>query len=62
MMDLAFWENKGTILPFFEACPYTWEGEIFHSTWSLEISFFSNFLLKLDYTWTFISTVEFLLC
>jgi hypothetical protein len=41
-MDLAFWENGCTTLPFFEACPYTLECEIFHSSWSLKISFFSN--------------------
>jgi hypothetical protein len=55
-MGLAFWENGCTTLPFFEACPYTWEGEIFHFSWSLEISFFSNFFLNLDHTRTFIST------
>jgi hypothetical protein len=49
-----FWENGCAVLPFFEPCPYTWKGEIFHSSWSLEISFFS---LKLEKTWTFISTV-----
>jgi hypothetical protein len=43
-MGLAFWENGCTTLPFFEACPYTLEGEIFHFSWSLEISFFSKFL------------------
>jgi hypothetical protein len=32
----AFWEF---LLWFFEPCPYTWEGEIFHSSWNLEISF-----------------------
>jgi hypothetical protein len=39
---------------------YTWEGEIFHSSWSLVISFFSRFLflLNLEYNWTFISNVE----
>jgi hypothetical protein len=39
-----------TTPPFFEACPYTWECEIFHSSWSLEVSFCLNFLiLKLEY-------------
>ena len=42
---------------FFESCPYTWKGEIFHSSWSLEISFFYNFLLKLDNSNTFVSTI-----
>jgi hypothetical protein len=56
-IDLVFWENGCRVLPFFEPCPYTWKGEIFHSSWSLEISFFSNFIKKsLEYTWTFIST------
>jgi hypothetical protein len=27
--------------------PYTWEGEIFHSSWSLEISFFSKKFAKI---------------
>jgi hypothetical protein len=27
----------------FEPCPYTWKGEIFHSSWSLEILLFKNF-------------------
>jgi hypothetical protein len=51
-MGLAFWENGCTTLPIFEACPYTWEGEIFHSLWSLEISFFFQilFLPNLEYT------------
>jgi hypothetical protein len=49
-MGLAFWENGCTTLPFFEPCPYTWKGEILHSSWSLEISFFSKFSrLKLEY-------------
>jgi hypothetical protein len=57
-MGLAFWENGCTTLPFFEPCPYTYESEIFHSSWSLEISFFSKmFLLNLEYTRTFISIV-----
>jgi hypothetical protein len=43
---MAFWENGCTELPFFEACPYTWEGDIFHSPWSFEISFFPNFFPK----------------
>jgi hypothetical protein len=43
---LAFWENVYIAPPFFEACPYTWEGEIFHSSWSLEILFFFNFKAK----------------
>jgi hypothetical protein len=38
-MGLAFWENGCTAFPFFKACPYTSKGEIFHSSWSLEISF-----------------------
>jgi hypothetical protein len=41
-MGLAFWENGCTSPPFFEACPYTWKCEIFHSSWSLEISIFSK--------------------
>jgi hypothetical protein len=32
-----------TAPPFFEACPYAWEDKIFHSSWSLEILFFSKF-------------------
>jgi hypothetical protein len=37
----------------------SWEGEIFHSSWSLEISFFFKFYwgLKLEYTRTFIFTI-----
>jgi hypothetical protein len=38
----ASWEGGGcvcTVPPFFEACSYTWECEIFHSSWSFEISF-----------------------
>jgi hypothetical protein len=31
-MGLAFWENGCTTPPFFEACPYTWEYEFFHSS------------------------------
>jgi hypothetical protein len=47
-----------TTLPFLEPFPYTWKGEIFHSSWSLEISFLSKlFLRKLEYTRTFISIV-----
>jgi hypothetical protein len=43
-MSLAFRENGCTALPFFEPCSYTWNGEIFHSSWSLEILFyFPNF-------------------
>jgi hypothetical protein len=57
-MCLAFWENGCIAPPFFEACLYTWKGEILHSSWSLEISIFSNcFLLKLENTRTFISTI-----
>jgi hypothetical protein len=41
-MGLAFWENGCTTLPFFEACPYTWEGEIFHSS-AWRFHFFSKF-------------------
>jgi hypothetical protein len=43
-MGLAFGENGCTTLPFFEPCPYNWEGEIFHFSWSLGILFFSNFI------------------
>jgi hypothetical protein len=44
--------------PFFEACLYTWKFQIFHSSWSLEISFFFTFFwLKLEETWSFISTI-----
>jgi hypothetical protein len=43
-MGLGFWESGCTTFPFFEACPYTWEGEIFHSSWSLEILFCSKFI------------------
>ena len=57
MKNLAFWKNGCTVPPFFEACPYTWKGEIFHSSWSLEISFFFNLKLKIEYTRTFISTI-----
>jgi hypothetical protein len=35
--EKALWEFP---LWFFEPCPYTWEGEILHSLWSLEISLF----------------------
>ena len=58
-MGLAFWKNGCTTLPFFEACPYTWEGEIFHHSWSLKISFFFQilFFLYLEYTWTSISII-----
>jgi hypothetical protein len=59
-MGLAFWKNGCIVLPFFEPCPYTWKGEIFHCSWNLEISFFSNFLLKLEYTRTFILSIGFL--
>jgi hypothetical protein len=46
-MGLAFWENRCTTLPFFEACPYTWTGEILNSSRSLEILFFpKNFIVK----------------
>jgi hypothetical protein len=44
---LAFWENGFITPPFFEPCPYTCKCEIFHSSWSLEISFFSNFFAKI---------------
>jgi hypothetical protein len=30
--------------PFFQGCPYTWECEIFHSSWNLGILFFPNFI------------------
>jgi hypothetical protein len=43
-MGLAFWKSGCTTLPFFDTCPYTWKGEIFHFSWSLEISFFSYFI------------------
>jgi hypothetical protein len=56
-MGLALSKN-GCTIPFFEPCPYTWKGEIFHSSWSLEISFFSKmFLLILEYIRAFISTI-----
>jgi hypothetical protein len=45
-MGLAFSENGCTIIPFFEPCPYIWEGEIFHSSWNLEISFFPKKICK----------------
>jgi hypothetical protein len=54
------WDSLGgmcTALPFFEPYPYTWERKIFHSSWNMEISFFWNFFLKLEYTWTFMSTI-----
>jgi hypothetical protein len=61
-MGLAFWENGCTAPPFFEPCPYTWEGEIFQSSWSLEISLFSNFFAKIRvhmdlhiHLWIFVS-------
>jgi hypothetical protein len=58
---LAFWKNGCTTLPFFECCSYTWEGEIFHSAWNLEISFFSKFFfLKVEYTRTSYPPLEFL--
>jgi hypothetical protein len=57
-MGQAFWENGYTTPSFFEACPYIWKCWIFDSSWSLEISFFSKFFwLKLEDTWTFISTI-----
>jgi hypothetical protein len=44
--------------PFLEACPNSWKCWIFHSSWNLEISFFSKFFwLKLEYTWNFIFTI-----
>jgi hypothetical protein len=57
-MGLAFWENGCTTLPFFEPCPYTWEGEIFilHGAWRFHF-FLIFFLLNLEYTKTFLSTV-----
>jgi hypothetical protein len=58
-MGQAFRKNGCTAFPFFEPCPYTWEGENFHSSWSLEISFFSKKNLeKLEYTRTEISPVR----
>jgi hypothetical protein len=36
--------NGCTALPFSEPCPYTWKGEIFHSSWRLDILFFPNFI------------------
>jgi hypothetical protein len=33
----ALWEFP---LRIFEPCPYTWKGEIFHFSWSLEILFY----------------------
>jgi hypothetical protein len=41
-----FWGGCITFL-FFEPYPYTWKGEILHSSWSLEIYLF--ILLKLEY-------------
>jgi hypothetical protein len=59
-MGLAFWESGCTTLPFFEPCPYTWKGEIFHFSWNLEISFFFPiYLLKLEYIRTFILLLGF---
>jgi hypothetical protein len=56
-MGLAFWKNGCTTLPFFEPCPYTWKGEIFLMEFR-DFNFFEKkFFLKLEYTWTFISTV-----
>jgi hypothetical protein len=26
-----------TTPPFFEPCPYTWKGEIFHPSWTMEV-------------------------
>jgi hypothetical protein len=46
-MDLAFWEIRCTTCPFFEPCPYTWKGKIFHSLWNLEISFFPLLFAKI---------------
>jgi hypothetical protein len=46
-MGLAFWKNGCIALPSFEPCPYTWEGEIFHSSWSFKISFFSKKFAKI---------------
>ena len=46
-MGMTFWENGCTTPPFFEACPYTWEGEssIPHGTWRFR--FFPNFWVKI---------------
>ena len=45
-MGLAFWkngfENFCIAPPFFEACPYTWEGEILMKLEDLD--FFSSFI------------------
>jgi hypothetical protein len=41
--ELGILGNGCTTLPIFEPCPYIWKGEIFHSSWSLEISFFFNY-------------------
>jgi hypothetical protein len=41
-MSLAFWEDGHIALPFLEPCPSTWKGEIFHSSWNLEISNFQK--------------------
>jgi hypothetical protein len=43
MLQGWIWHFGRIALPFCDACPYTWEGEIFHSSWSLEISIFSKF-------------------
>jgi hypothetical protein len=47
----------GEWVPFFEACPYI-KFSIPHGTWRFH--FFGFFLLKLENTWTFISTIEIL--
>jgi hypothetical protein len=47
---------RGT-LQSFEPCPYTWEGEIFPPSWSMEILIIFKFWLNLEYTWTSIFTV-----
>jgi hypothetical protein len=59
-MGLAFWKARSTTLPFFEPCPYNWEGKIFHCLWSFVISFL---FFKVKYATTFISTIWiFVLC
>jgi hypothetical protein len=49
-MGLAFGRMGVQHSHFLNLAPH-WEGEIFHFSWSLEISFFFEFfLLKLKYT------------
>jgi hypothetical protein len=58
-MDLAFSEDGCIALPFSEPCPYTWEGEIFHSSGSLKF-YFKFLLAKFRLSMTLVSIVNIL--